>query len=65
MAVKPYTKDPKDVGRDIKTEMAALVVALAVFIVLMFLGSYMFGALWLLAAIFAFGIWRIGKADLK
>ena len=55
--------DPKDVGRDLKLEMGAVIVAITVFIVLMFMESYRFGVMWLMAALFAFGIWRIGKTN--
>jgi len=57
--------DPKDVGRDLKIEMGAVVAAGAIFITLMFMESYRFGVMWLLAAVFAFGMWRIGKATFR
>jgi hypothetical protein len=58
-------KDPKDVGRDLKIEMGAVVAAVVIFITLMFMESYRFGVMWLMAAVFAFGIWRIGKATFR
>jgi hypothetical protein len=58
-------RDPKDVGRDLKLEMGAVIAAGAIFIVLMFMESYRFGVMWLMAALFAFGIWRIGKANFR
>jgi len=65
MAVRPYPNDQKDLDKDFDTEMAALTFAVAVFIVAMLLESYAFGALWLLVVLFAFGLWRIGKAELQ
>jgi hypothetical protein len=65
MQTSHHEHDPKDVGSDLKLEMGAVVVAGATFIVLMFMESYRFGVLWLMAALFVFGIWRIGKADLR
>jgi hypothetical protein len=57
--------DPKDVGSDMKIEMGAVIAAVTIFIALMFMESYRFGVMWLMAALFAFGIWRIGKANFR
>lgn len=49
--------------RDMKIEMAAVLVGVAIFVGMLFFDAYTLSVLWLMAALFAFGIWRIGKAQ--
>lgn len=57
-------KDTKDVGRAMKVEMAALITMATVFIALSWAQAHVYATMWLIGSVFAFGIWRIGKADL-